>query len=652
MQSPYSSNPLDAFMAAQTSAALAISALVVFRPTRSTLSRVLLLLATFVAVCAPTAADLVRGLGHPFGEPEFNHALELSAALATAAMAFSSPRWLVLVALFGEFVLFRGTHYLVDQHLEVSALHLAWIGALIGFEALADTKPERPAAYPHTRSHLVTDLVLGATATLTASVVALVVLQGACDSADEWAYTYQAAVFAKLHAWSAAPPCYPVFQSFWVFEKGGHVFSQYLPGWPLFMTPFVMAHLAWLAGPVSLGILVVGIARLARRAAAASIEVSAVGAERQVQLAGTIAALSATLADTVLINGASRFPHIWVCAMFAWSTEAICVLTSPGLDARRQVRWGVTLGCALAWLLSTRHVDGCLLGVGLFLYVMSVFVRGRLGPRAILATAIPFTLFGGFTLVILRLQLGTWFTTGYSLTSVIHTWNKVTISLPKPNEWRWGFPIGVGAYCWWPLAPAIGLAGMIALCRTRERRVAFMLCLGTFVSLAFYASLELGRGFEFGYGPRYQLIVIVPMAVGTGVMFAPVFASALARVSNATPLFVGGPAAIALVAALLGVIRIAPLVYPVNLEDVKARNVLFEAIKKAHVTNGIVWIQKGMTISDWLDLTQNLPPDLYDDDVLILMNQGPELRQCVREHWPQRRWFRAQAGREITIAPE
>jgi hypothetical protein len=242
--------------------------------------------------------------------------------------------------------------------------------------------------------------------------------------------------------------------------------------------------------------------------------------------------------------------------------------------------------------------------------------------------------------------------TGYALTTLIHTWNKVVISMPRPSEWRWAFPIAIGSYCWWPLAPSLGLAGMIALLRTRERRVAFMLCVGSMAYLAFYASLEMGRGVDFGYGPRYRLVTIVPMAVGTGVMFAPLFSAAFARLGRAVAFFEGGPAAVAVMAAFLGVVRIAPLVYPSNFEDVRNRNVVFEAIKKMKVSNAIVWIDKGTTVSDWLDLTQNMPPDLYDDDVYVLMNRSPEIRQCVREHWPDRRWYRAQGGREVTLVPE
>jgi hypothetical protein len=347
------------------------------------------------------------------------------------------------------------------------------------------------------------------------------------------------------------------------------------------MAPFFAAGVFWLAGPCALGVLVVGVARLARRAAAASVEARAPHAERQVRIAGLLAGAVLVLSDTVLINAGSRFPHIWVCAMFVWAMEAICIVTS-GPSPSRQVRWGVVLGLSLAWLLATRHVDGALLGVGMFLYVLYAFVRGRLALRTAIATLVPFALLGGLALVLLRLQLGKWFTTGYSLTEIIHPWNKgaSALSLPKPNEWRWSFPIDAGSYCWWPMAPAIGIAGGLALGRTRERRLAFMMGLGTTMNAGLYALLESCRGWDFGYGPRYHLVVIVPMAVGAAVVFAPMFNAALAHVARYTTLADGGAAALAATAALLGVIRIAPLVYPANTDDIHARNVVFDAIKQ------------------------------------------------------------------------
>jgi hypothetical protein len=649
MTSPYTASPVDAFLAAQGSLAMALGALVFFDRARALASRVLLLLAIVVAAVAPTIPELARAFAATPGPDLYARVLAGSSALAFVAMLFASPVAAVAAAIFGA-ALWKADHFFTEQDLELSALHVIAIGALVGVERLLAPPVREPTRAHVERSHWRHDLALAAVGMVAAALVSTVVLRRQIDSADEWAYTFQAALYAKLHAFGKEPPCSDAFQNFWVFRHEGRVFSQYLPGWPLFMAPFFALGVVWLAGPFGLAVLVVAIARLGRRVAAATIEAGAPGAETRARLGGTIAALVLVASDTVLINGGSRFPHLWICAMLAWSVEAICMITSP-LPAARQTRWGAALGLALAWMLATRHFDGAILGFPMFVYCVYALVRGRLPARAIVATIVPFVVFGGFVLVLLRLQMGRWFQTGYALTDVVYTWNTHHVSLPRPNEWRWHFPIGTGAYCWWPMAPAIGVAGMLALGRTRERRVAFMLCAGVAMALAFYTAIELSRGWDFGYGPRYQLITIVPMAVGTAALFAPAAHAAL-RASHTIAILDGGAAAVAIAAAILGVVRIAPLVYPFNAEDVRLRNGVNDAIAAAKLTNAVVWVRQGVTISDWLDLTQNLPFELYDQPTLILRDTSPQVHQCVRALLPDRRYYRADGHTSVRLVPE
>src|ERR1019366_6627971 len=64
---------------------------------------------------------------------------------------------------------------------------------------------------------------------------------------------------------------------------------------------------------------------------------------------------------------------------------------------------------------------------------------------------------------ILRLQLGKWFTTGYSLNAVLHPWNIVKYSKPLPNQWKYGLPLATASYCWWPCSMSLCLAGLAML---------------------------------------------------------------------------------------------------------------------------------------------------------------------------------------------
>src|SRR5260221_844385 len=132
--------------------------------------------------------------------------------------------------------------------------------------------------------------------------------------------------------------------------------------------------------------------------------------------------------------------------------------------------------------------------------------------------------------------------------------------MPGPADIKAALPLATGAYSWWPCAPAVALAGLIAMRGTAVRLgVVFLVSFIPFI--LFYEAIEVGRYFDFGYGPRYELPLVVPMAVGTGVALAPVWHAARARWSARSAFGAGGPAALAAVAIVAGVVRIAPLVY-------------------------------------------------------------------------------------------
>ncbi len=655
---PYTTHPGEAFSIAQTSTALALTAIVLYRPLRPVVASIAFLCAVWMTAIFPDGVAFVLGLGaelhHPFLVKD---GLRLAGVLATVAMLLARPRWIGVVALGGAVGLSWLCGYLVDSDQELCAVHLAWYGALLGVHQLADVmrrarEPRRPGRF-EAGSFLEQDIALAALAIVLASLVATFVTLRECDSADEWAYTFQAAVFARFHAFARAQPCASALQMFWVFTSGGRMFSQYTPGWPLFMAPFVAVGVPWLAAPFSLGLLVVAIARLARRAAA-----GASGRPDVVDAAGPLAALFTMTSSTILINGGSRFPHVFSAACFAWTVEALSEIAAPRDPAaarsgeKARIIWGVVLGIAASWLIAARPADGATLGTGIFLYFLVALARRRLEWRPIAATTLAFALWGGLSLVILRLQLGKWFVTGYSLTQEYYPWAIFKLTRPKPDEFRWGIPLGTGSYCWWPLSTALGIGGLVAALRPGGRSVAFMLAFGPLVLLGFCSFLEYGRGWDFGYGPRYVLPVIVPMAVGTGVMLAPLWAASRRRAHEQRALFVGGPALLAVAAAAIGVVRLAPLLYPNTYEDVHMRNSLNEAVRKADLDNAIVWIKPGMSAADPKDLTQNFPLDLYPADAILAIDTGEDARRCMTSMYPRRRQYRASSVYDTTLVPE
>jgi hypothetical protein len=170
--------------------------------------------------------------------------------------------------------------------------------------------------------------------------------------------------------------------------------------------------------------------------------------------------------------------------------------------------------------------------------------------------------------------------------------------------------------------------------------------------LTFYALLELGRGYQFGYGPRYQLPIVVPLAAGAGPALAALWDAARRKVGGVRGLSTGGPAALAVAAIVLGVVRIAPLVYPYNYADVYNHNRFHHAIQTHPVSNAIVFVGNGLTNTDPLDLTENLPLDLYpDQEVIIALDRSPEVVECVKHAYPSRQFYRAVPGNQITLVP-
>jgi hypothetical protein len=653
MMSPYTAQPADAMIAAETSVGLFLGGMLWFRKLSSPLATLFFGTAIALAVIAPVSGEFLTGLGFTLEPRHTKRVLELAAGCASVAALLTRREWLTIAAFAGEGLLWKITNYIQDSDNELAAAHLAFFGLLIGVHWRTLRPPFGHATLEAPDSEKDWDPWLEDTAAFAlASTLGVIVCRGlfhtGTDSADEWGYTFQAGLFAKLHAYSVVPPCVDAFENYWVFEHMGRRFAQYTPGWPLFMAPFLRLHAVWLAGPVSFGILVAGVVRLARRVASGFAEGTAPPSVAHARTAGRFAGLAMLLSATLLINAGSRFPHLFESGLFVWAVEALFVVATQGLPARDQIAWGGLLGACAGMMLSTRPGDGATLGIGLFVYFVYAVTRRRVGWRSVLAAFVPFAVITALTLVILKLQLGQWFTTGYSLAGGIRGWAAPSYSLPKPNEFRWSIPLATGAYCWWPCCPAVGLAGLATL-RGRARGVAAVLLLGLVPMEALYLFAEFGRGWDWGYGPRYALPFMAPMAMGTGVVCALMWRELRAPTADRAAL---EAFPIVVVAAMLGVIRIAPLLYPFAHADVEARNHLQRALDAAQLHNAIVLAEQNVSPTSPLDITENLPIDLYPEaEVLIANNHDPGTAECLRQHFPRRALYRAYPGDPARIVP-
>jgi hypothetical protein len=651
MHSPYTSQPLDALTIAQTSVALGLTALVWSRPARAIASSALLLAAIWWAALLPLQEQLLRGVGLNPTPIDYNISLVAQATMGTVAATLTRRRAAIAFAVIAEIFVIALTGYIVDSDWELAAVSLASLGALVGFQLRSrDAEPGAGSERPDGRNSFVAqDLRSFAVATLLAMLVCVFVLKRRTASSDEWAYTFQAATFAKGRAYAPAPPCSAAYQNYYVFELAGRMFSQYTPGWPLYMAPFALGRVVHFSAATTLGLLVVAVARLARRAARDSGYVAST-----VAAAGTFASLCTMLSSTLLVNGGSRFGHVFATALLAWSIEAICATEDAARvgDRRAQLGWATLFGLCAAMLWATRPGEGTVSAIGVALYGLYALWRGRLPLGALAAAAAAGALVAGATLVILHMQLKIWFTTGYAMGLRLYPSLATTFGWPEPQQWKHGVPLAVGSYCWWPLSPAVGVAGLVAT-RGRGTRIAFMAGLGAVAVLAFNASIGLvAAGVDWGYGPRYVMATVVAMAVGAGVAFGRLWTRACQlRLGRWRRLLAVGPLVLAGVAIVVGVGRLIPLVYPFNTAAVDSLNTLNEAIEQQGIHHAVVLLPKGMGwMNNGLDFTMNLPLTLYpDQDVIVALATTPELTQCLREHHPGRTIYTALPGPPVQI---
>jgi len=650
---PYTLDFIDSYMAAQWGAALLLTA-AIFYWRIGPATRAVLLVGIWLAAVAVLVPSSLGDLTFRPGIKALREVLMITSVLGVLAAIMARRVGVAITAALAVYPLWWLTGKLQGSDPELASLHLAWLGLLTGMLGRAPRPRERePLQLEVEGSYRVHDTVAFTAATVLATLLCVFVHHRHDGGADEWGYTFQAAIFAKAHVYSQPPRCGTFLESFYVYDSSGRMFSQYTPGWPMFLVPFVWIRQVWLSGPVSLGLLAWGMARVGRSAMRAFGKLDAPPSARAIRIAGTWAAFMASIGTTLLVNGASRYPHVYTLALYAWTLEAVLQVSTPGLTRQRQILWGVVLGTVSVHMVAVRPADGAFMGIGVALVFLWFLVKRQVGWRALLSATVAFTLWTAVMLFILRLQLGKWFTTGYSLNEVIHPWNVVKFSRPTLSEWKYGLPLATGAYCWWPASMPLGLAGLAHM-RGKARAMTFAMVVSCVPYIVFCMYLDLGqRGYDWGYGPRYLMILMVPMILGAAVALTPLTLAALSRgPSERSPLVRGGPLALVLLAVFSAWIRIVPLEWATTAEHIHKHSAVNRAIEAAELENAIVLVTYGTTEFSDLDLTTNYPIDLYpNQDVIIAIDrQEPrEAAECLRSAFPRRRLFRATGREEVRI---
>jgi hypothetical protein len=91
--------------------------------------------------------------------------------------------------------------------------------------------------------------MVAAMAFITYAAIATLVFQHRPILIDEIALVHQAEIFASGHLWLPAPAHPEFFSTLQMVTANGRVYSQYPPGGPAMLVPFVLAHASWLTGP-------------------------------------------------------------------------------------------------------------------------------------------------------------------------------------------------------------------------------------------------------------------------------------------------------------------------------------------------------------------------------------------------------------------
>jgi hypothetical protein len=258
MWRPYTDHYPEAVAIAAQVVGASLAAVMWAHPLQKRLAAPLMVAAIATTALVPSAIPGLFSLPAGF---QIGHVLQASASFATLAMLLQRSHALKALAVLGQVGLSALSFYVKESDHELVFGYLFWYGLLVGAHLFTEAPPMRGSSPPSSRSFARHETAIFLVTVALAFLVTNLVFNRLIYDGDEVAYTYQAEVYGHLRAYGPTPPCASMFENYWVFRHQGHTFSQYTPGWPLFMAPFARLGLIDLAGPVMGGIMAVGIAR-------------------------------------------------------------------------------------------------------------------------------------------------------------------------------------------------------------------------------------------------------------------------------------------------------------------------------------------------------------------------------------------------------
>lgn len=473
--------------------------------------------------------------------------------------------------------------------------------------------------------------LISAVAFVATLLVHCFVIQQFPNSADEYAYLWQAQVYASGHLTAEIPEPRAAFEFFHLGDLNGHRFSRFPPGWSLLLVPGVWLGfpglMTALLGSLTLGgIYRLGCAWIGPREAAW----------------GT---LLTGLSPFFLLNVGSLHSH--AACLFAltalalsltWHRETGCRETGYRETGRRET------GCRETERRETGHRSA------LFLAGVSLGLAVLIRPFSALLLGVPLLVHHGLELKRRgrlefkwrgRLELPGWtlMALGGAPFALFLAWNNHVVTgdwlllptrLYDPSE---GLGFGVHGHSlqqglqttllWWVeglaycffLSPLLLIAARGQLKGNPHRRLLWGLMAAPVLGYLFYWNPGGER-----YGPRFYFEGLLPFTLLVGV--------GLTRLLNT-----GRNRGLLVGAGVFGLIVLGKHFVDIH-SQIEARQDLYRTVDAAQLEQAVVLLLSGSADMISLDLTRN-PPDFRLAPVLYARGQGADDR-LMGEAFPDR----------------
>ena len=444
-------------------------------------------------------------------------------------------------------------------------------------------------------------------------IIAAVVLQRFPNSADEYAYLFQAETFARGQLWNEATPLPEHFRFIHIAQRDGKWVSRFPPGWPAMLSVLAWARIPmWLLNPL-MGLVVLGLAVL-------------LFAELGLKRAAPIAVAALATSPFFLFNAASYFNHV-ACLVFLM--PAALLATRYRTNGATSEALGVGLALGLAFTI--RYYMAALVAVPLLIYL--VFAQPHRRPRAL-----AFVCLGGALPVALLLVYQAAITGSPWL--MVTRWVDPTEGLGfvkghTPARAVEALILHLGRLVVWASPALLFLLAGIAWSRKASAWV--WAAAGTFVACL------LGHAFYYNiggnqYGPRFYF---EGWALATLGAVAWAFRDPSATAQR-LPRF-------AVLFSVFGGLFTLPLHAYHEHHVVEERLDLERLVEREELTNAIVIVLDGTGVARRMppyDLTRN--GTSLDGEILYVLDLGPDTPRQLRTHFPKRQLFRyRRAPREV-----